>query len=497
MASGSPQQGFDLDISGVAGFFGGDASVSAMATVHIYEGRKWLGWYNQPGSFEIAKRYGQLSRSRFWDALYPGVNVDPAVLFEFDGMEGPKFTAVRSGTVLPKTGHVAQLFVDECKDLPIALSPKDIPGTKTRVAKPGFVTIADLPHAPHPVETPRQQRNAASALACIPILASIAACASCAVLHDWYSFASILIGIIASGVSCYVIGMGVLTFSHPEAAPGAPRGDGVMDSGGNELVVVRGEEKAVNSITRGCFSLEYDSKPQYHTIGASAMLLTLQFLAQLLLIPQGTLHGQILFLASLAFSWGYNSYLSSLDKASIQRTILIDQVLRIADKDAGMKKYELGTRTQMVVFTLLALAPAKETALKKVLDDLLPNDTDVWNLWKAHVLPRIAAGFSPDGTIILENHRLFPGPSGDATSSLSADECKLLNTLCEDANAAAMMYRMHLQLHSQPRPTSDRYGSAKSTNSSRRGGARPSVGSLSYVPLSPSNSSESLVARQV
>lgn len=68
--AGSKTQ-FDLDISGVAGFFGGDVSVSAMATVHIYEGRKWLGWYNQPGSYEIAKRYGQLSRSRFWTLFTP------------------------------------------------------------------------------------------------------------------------------------------------------------------------------------------------------------------------------------------------------------------------------------------------------------------------------------------------------------------------------------------------------------------------------------------
>ena len=86
----------NLDISGVAGFFGGDVAVSAMATVHVYQGRKWLGWYNSPGSYEIAKRYGQLGRARFWDGLYPGINVDPAVLFELDGLYGPKYRAVHS-----------------------------------------------------------------------------------------------------------------------------------------------------------------------------------------------------------------------------------------------------------------------------------------------------------------------------------------------------------------------------------------------------------------
>ena len=59
----------NLDISGVAGFFGGDVAVSAMGTVHVYQRRKWLGWYNSPGSYEIAKRYGQLGTSRFWDGL--------------------------------------------------------------------------------------------------------------------------------------------------------------------------------------------------------------------------------------------------------------------------------------------------------------------------------------------------------------------------------------------------------------------------------------------
>ncbi|OBZ66307.1 hypothetical protein A0H81_13874 [Grifola frondosa] len=78
-----------LDSSGVAGFFGGDEAVSAMATVHVYGGRKWLGWYNSPGSYEIAKRYGQLANSRFWDGLFPGINVDPAQLFELDGYKGP------------------------------------------------------------------------------------------------------------------------------------------------------------------------------------------------------------------------------------------------------------------------------------------------------------------------------------------------------------------------------------------------------------------------
>ena len=39
-----------------------------------------------------------------------------------------------------------------------------------------------------------------------------------------------------------------------------------------------------------------------------AFLLLSQFIVQLLLVPQGTLFGQIMFLASFTVSWGYNVY---------------------------------------------------------------------------------------------------------------------------------------------------------------------------------------------
>ncbi|KAI0362783.1 hypothetical protein OH77DRAFT_84930 [Trametes cingulata] len=423
-------QPFNLDFSGVAGFFGGDVSVTAMATVHIYEGRKWLGWYNQPGSYEIAKRYGQLSRSRFWDALYPGVNVEPSVLFEYDGTEGPKFTATQSGTSLAKTGHVARLFAEECKDT--ALAPGPYP--PMRRTTPGFVTIATLTHVPEPLEIPRQERDATSILASIPIAASLAACAACAVIHDWYCFAVILLGIISSGLSCYVIGTGVLKFSHPKPADGAPVGDGVLHDGSSELVVLRGPEGAVNSITRGRFALEYASKPAYHNIGVCSVLLTLHFIAQLLLIPQGTIHGQLLFLGSLCVSWMYNSYLASLDREGIQRSILREQVLRT--EPGQLQKYQLGTRTSMVVFTLLALAPAKTATLRKVLDDLLPNDTDTWSKWKEEVLAGIEGGFRDgDGSGFTFNFDPAEGPGKD----------KLLAILYDDAQAAATMYRIYRQ----------------------------------------------------
>ncbi|KAH9857770.1 hypothetical protein C2E23DRAFT_291170 [Lenzites betulinus] len=432
------KKSFDLDISGVAGFFGGDVSVSAMATVHIYEGRKWLGWYNQPGSYEIAKRYGQLSRSRFWDALYPGVDVDPAILFEFDGTQGPKFMASQSGTVLANTGHVARLFAEECKDLKPRSLPSNIPPGRTTT--PGSVSVAHLSHVPSKEEEPHQERNSTSILASIPILTSLGACAGCAAIGDWYCFAIILLGIISSGFSCYMIGMGTLKFKHPEAATGAPPGDGVLElSGCSELVVLKGPEGAVTAITRGQFSLDYDSKPEYRGIGVCSMLLTVQFIAQLLLVPQASLHGQLFFLATLACAWAYNSYLSSFDRENIQRKILLEQVMKMDRKK--LEKYELGTRTAMVTFALLLLAPGKTSALKRVLDDLLPNDTDVWCTWKEEVLERIEAGFRHnDPPSFSFNFSLAPL---QPDSKLSSESQKLLRALRSDAEAAATVYGVY------------------------------------------------------
>ncbi|KAI0822659.1 hypothetical protein BC628DRAFT_1388459 [Trametes gibbosa] len=421
---------FNLDISGVAGFFGGDVAVTAMATVHIYQGRKWLGWYNSPGSYEIAKRYGQLGRSRFWDGLYPGINVDPAVLFELDGMPGPKYRGVQSGTIIAQTGHLAHLLLQECKDTsrhhPILRVPQ------SRRTTPIAVTVVELHHTPDAVQYPRLFRNATSPLASLPIMASLATCVACLVYHDWYCFSMILLGMISSGVSCYVIGTGQFTFTHPKHANGAPSGDGVLIAE-DKIVVLKGAEGAVTPITRGRFSLKFTSEPEYHNIGVCSMLLTAQFLAQLLLVPQGEIFGQIMFLCSLAVSWAYNSYLSSLDRESFQRRILIDQVLR----EPARRKYEFGTRTAMAVFVLLVLSPADAEALRKILDDLLPNETKVWRVWKKVVVEKVCSSkHTVDAPRDLRTS-LF---DYQATHDLEKSDLDLLHTLYGDARAAFDQY---------------------------------------------------------
>jgi len=400
---------FTLDTLGVAGVFGGDEAVSAMATVHVYENRRWLGWYNTPGSYQIAKRYGLLAKSRFFDGFFPGVHTDPATLFELDGWKGPKFRAAHSGTIIEETGHLAALFMKECA----SREGKAVEGRKTQAVG---VTIAELDHAPAPQMYPRRINAYSPVFASIPIAISIGSCVACGAFEDWYSFSLILLGILANGISCLVIGSGKFVFTHPDPAKGSPPGDGILRSE-NEIVVLKGAEGAVNSITRGRFSLSFASEPQFKNIGWCSVLFTIQFIAQLLLVPQGSLFGQIMFAASLGVSWIYNSWLSSLDKEKIQRDILLNSVL----EKPVLSKYHLGTRTTMVVFVLLVLQPEEPT---KILNELLPNDTKVWRQWKETIVRRL-----------LDKEKLEFVDADWELDGFSLQEKSLLEVLYGDAQA--------------------------------------------------------------
>ncbi|CCM00117.1 uncharacterized protein FIBRA_02144 [Fibroporia radiculosa] len=408
---------FSLDTSGVAGFFGGPEAVSAMATVHVYEGRRWLGWYNSPGAYEISKAYGQLANSRFWDGLYPGPNTDPATLFGLDGKKGPRFRSFQSGTVIPNSGHLGALLMQECEDT----KGIKFPG---RQGFGVFVTVVELEQAPSSVMRPRLLRTHSVLLASIPIIASAATCVLSGLFQDWYAFSLILFGVIASGIACWVVGSGELAFTHPKPAPGIPPGDGML-VGESGIVILKGDENAVNSITRGRFSLRFKSEPAYNNIGLASMLLTIQFVAQLLLVPQATLFGQILFVISMAVSWGYNSWLSSLDKDKIQREILMQHVLSNPPK----KRFDVGTRTTMAVLACLLLQPNNP---KRVLEDLIPNDTEVWNRFKRGV------------SEMMEKGERIALPSNDL-DGLDDHEQNLLNTFYDDAQVAVEGFSLHFK----------------------------------------------------
>ncbi|KAI6042789.1 hypothetical protein EDC04DRAFT_884950 [Pisolithus marmoratus] len=400
------QGGFRLDTSAIAGIFGGQTVVSAMATLPFHKGARWVGLYNSPGSYETAKIFGKLSRSTFFDGLFPSDHTNPATLFGLDGRVGPKFRAAHSGTVIDETGHMAALLMKKCS----ALNSVAVEGRET---SPVNVTIAELHHIPDD-KYRVQFSTLAPWFAFFPIVVSVGACVGCFLVKDWYSASMVLLGIVASAISCFVVGSGTVFFTHPQTARGSPRGDGILVSD-NEIVVLRGAEGAVNSITRGRFSLQFDSEPHYEKIGWCSFLLMFQFIAQLLLIPQGTLFGQIMFITSLAFSWGYNLWLSAFDQDEIQRNILMKNVLR----QPQLTKYGLPNRTSMAVFVLLIL---KATEVEKVMDYLLPNDTNAWRKWKDVVVSRIIT------------QKDFDFVQGDwDNDNFTKDDRDLLKALFEDA----------------------------------------------------------------
>ncbi|PPQ95901.1 hypothetical protein CVT26_015587 [Gymnopilus dilepis] len=377
---------FELDVSGIAGFFGGEEAFAAMSSIHLVRGRRWLGWYNSPGSYFVAKKYGVLARSRIWDGLYPGINVDPTTMLELDGKVGPRYIAAHSGTRLPSTGHLAYLFAQHCQEhhgeVQSISDPKPSDLFLTIVHLEDFKEFEGYP------KVPAKSFGAFDPLAIIPIGCSIAACVLSAVFEDWYCFALILLGVLTNGISCVVIGSGVLKVRQPNPSAYSPPGDGILD-GYPRVILMKGSEKAVQGITKGKFFLEYESESQYHDIGICAVLLTIQFLGQLFLIPQGTLFGQILFLATLGISWLFNAYLASVDNEALQTRIL-SEVLLHKPKTSTVR---LPKRTSLVVFAALYMGTKDP---RSFLDEMIPNDTAVWKLVKETISEAIIKDVDPE-----------------------------------------------------------------------------------------------------
>ncbi|KAL4081328.1 hypothetical protein V8B97DRAFT_1921936 [Scleroderma yunnanense] len=411
---------FILDSSGVAGVLGGEEAIASITLVHVFEGRKWLGWYNSPGSYVIGMRFGRLARSAVpASSLHGrgGVRTDLATLFEYDGRKGPRFRAVHSGTALDETGHLAALLMCEC----VELEGEKVKGRETR---PIGVTIADLSSfTEKETYSLKWSQPLAPLYASVPILISLLTCAASGWYRDWYSFSMILLGIIASGVSSHVIGSGNFTFTHPEPALGSPPGDGILSSE-DGVVLLSGSESAINAVTRGRFSLTFESRHASRSIRWCSVFLVTQAIAQLIVIPQGSLFGQLMFVSSVAVSWAYNLWLGSFDKEKVHRDILMD----ILGKPK-LTKFILGTRTSMVVFVLLVLHLRDP---EEIMNVLLPHHTPVWLTWKTTIIDRLK-----------HRRELEFGPHDWDDPAFSSSDRDLLRTLFKDAEDAYRGFKSH------------------------------------------------------
>lgn len=79
------------------------------------------------------------------------------------------------------------------------------------------VTVVDFHHVPDEHMHPEHLNTASPLAALIPITVNIGTAVACVYFRDCYSFSMILLGTIASGISCLVIGSGKFTFTRPKA----------------------------------------------------------------------------------------------------------------------------------------------------------------------------------------------------------------------------------------------------------------------------------------
>ncbi|KAG1735415.1 hypothetical protein EDB19DRAFT_1830258 [Suillus lakei] len=419
-------KGFSLNTSGVTGFFGGEEAITAMTTVHLYRGRRWLGWYNSPGSYTVAKELGRISKSRLWDSLFPGPNDDP---FKLDVKTGPKYVASCSATVMQQTGHIAHLLMQETDNL----MPHPLIGSRMTCGTKVSVVVIDDTRFQYSNLDLQPMSIYHTVLASFPILISLSACILSALAADWYCFAIILLGIISNGVTCFVIGSsGDFRIEGGEKPPtGSSSGDGVfVTQNGKDIVILKGSVWGVSIITKGRFSVRLDGGPEYRTIGLCSLLLEAQFLLQLILIPQGSLFGQIMFLTSIITSWVYNSFLQSLDKEKIQRKLLFDA---IGLDSKAIFSCEVGTRAAMAAFACFVLCedlprPLIGIELMKILRELSAmHKTPVWQKWGEQVVAQVEK--EEDEMSILQ-------PENVDMSGLKSSEQELLAALLKDANDA-------------------------------------------------------------
>ncbi|KAI6044592.1 hypothetical protein EDC04DRAFT_320758 [Pisolithus marmoratus] len=413
--SNSNSNGFSLDTGGMASFFGGDVAVTAMTTIHLDPARRWLGWYNSPGTYEVARRYGRVSESRFLQGLFPGVPTDLATLLGLEGLKGTKYIGAHNGTILEETGPFSALLM---KHSARCVHMKEIKGRKTQ---PIAVTITELEHTPSNQDVLHTSIYPPIA-AGVPILVSVGTAVACGVFQDWFSFSLIALGILVNGISCIVIGAGEFIFQYPVSHL-SDLGDGILVSDKDkEIIVLKGGGNPVRCIIQGSATLHFRWR---RWIKWCAILLVFQLIVQILLIPQGTLFGQIMFIGSLGVSWAYNLWLSSKNKESIQEEVFVRVVLH----SPRFRRYSLGTRTSAVVFMLLALKPKDP---EKIFNMLLPNDSPEWLKFKDDILSRIRS-----------KQELCFQPSFWDASAPEYDK-QLLELLYHDAETAYNGYQDHL-----------------------------------------------------
>lgn len=386
---------FALNALEFIGLIGGREVISVMTMIPLYRGRRWLDWFNTPGSLDIARHLADFAGSF---RIRPYRNQSPAALLGLDNEIGPQFVGAFSGLKV-QTGHVEYLMFERTKELSDRVDEISIKGRRT---KP--VTVILLEVDPRKVDLDRPfplLHITHTLLALIPITTSVITCLLCGFVSDWYMFSVILVGMFTSGFASMVIGSGRLmlrapmSFMGPETPPGHGIATSVADN--DTVIVVRGSGHAIDVITRGKFELRGDEvndellgdEHWQKGIRLCALFYLVECVAQLVLIPQGSLFGQIMFIFSLCVSWAYSYRLASFKKERLQAELLFNKL-----GEPRIQNFTVGTRTTTGVFTCLLLSHgahhlASPSLYHQILSAILPNDTPVWRRWRDKVIKQL------------------------------------------------------------------------------------------------------------
>ncbi|KAI0781260.1 hypothetical protein BD413DRAFT_463173 [Trametes elegans] len=414
-----------LDVSSLAGFLGADAALSAMMLPHLHAERKWWGWYNCPGSYYLAKRYWQLARLRAWSPLHKPSSIPHDLAIELGGdVVGPRYTAAHSGATLARTSPLATMLVEAC-------SAGDAIEAGGRYADRMDVAIIPLQREPAETVRLRVPRPLRRWLALLPIGATLSTGIACAYYRDRFVAAVIFLSAFCHGLACVVMGGAQFTYEHRIPLESPRLASGWLDAG-KTFVVLYGSEAAVAPVTRGRFTLKFEHERARCALALCAILLGLQFLLQLLLVPQGVLFGQILFIASIVVSWAYHRLILAEGEEAVQRSILMGDILG----GPAPRRYRFGTRTTAAVFAVLALREAIGGDIEARLRALLPTGTTVWDVWHATVGQKIKAR---QPLRFGECDEEWQGKRG----LVDNDERDLFETLLRDAETAYVVYEEH------------------------------------------------------
>ncbi|KAI0822662.1 hypothetical protein BC628DRAFT_657113 [Trametes gibbosa] len=366
-----------LDPSQLAGFIGADAALAVMMLPHLHAQRKWWGWYNCPGSYYLAKRYGQLARFRFWSPLYRPSAVPRELEAELGGATGPPFTSCSSGATLARTGPFASMLVEGCGEV-------EAVEVKGRRSDSVDVVIVSLDQAPPALLYPRVPHTYSKRLALFPIAVTVSTGIACCFYREYYIAAVIFLSALCHGIACRVMGDARFAYQH-RIPPQTPRYESGWLSTPRSFVLLSGTEAAIAPINWGRFSLAFDHSMEQCMVTACSILLGFQFLLQLLLVPQGGLFGQTMFLVSVVAAWFYHRLILARGKEVVERRILMADILG----GPKIQKYRFGTRTAAAVFTVLALRRVIGADIQARLQALLPSGTPVWELFHDRVAYKI------------------------------------------------------------------------------------------------------------